>query len=395
VIGDALRSRSRASDDGDPPGDAPDIYAARASRAYAAMQSRFCPNGGLYRTDGLVHRRSTAAHLWPFARAVVATLDLAGVREDLVERFDADVAIAERMETLERYWDPGGDAPAYSSDVVGRRRGGDRYYDDNAWVGLALVQLERMRPGAGHLARAADLFRFAVVGWDRRPEVPGPGGVFWVEQGHGAGARNHDRNTVSNAPNAELGLHLAELTGVSVGTEESICAEEMYGWVNANLDASDDPDPPATGLFWDKLRGDDTLDKTFWSYNQGSMIGANVLLARRDGSSQDRYLPRAEAIARKALRHFANGGYGTQPPAFNAIFFRNLLLLHAATGDADLRTEIIQAMRAYTDRTWSQRRDRHDRFHFSRTGATLLDQSAMVQMLALLAWDPGAYRILA
>jgi len=359
------------------------------------MQSRFCPNGGLYRRDGFLRRRNTAAHLWPFARAVVATLDLAGVREDPVERFDTDGAIADRLETLERYWDPGGEAPAYSSDVVGTRRGGDRYYDDNAWVGLALVQLERMRPGAGHLNRAADLFRFAVVGWDWRPEVPGPGGVFWVEQGHGAGARNHDRNAVSNAPNAALGLHLAELTGVSAGPQQSIGPEEMYGWVNATLDASSDPDPAATGLFWDKLRSDGTLDKTFWSYNQGSMIGANVLLDRRDRSSEGRYLSRADAIARKALRHFASDGYETQPPAFNAIFFRNLLLLHAATGDAELRTEIIAAMRAYADRAWSRRRDRHDRFHFSRTGVTLLDQSAMVQMLALLAWDPGAYRILA
>jgi hypothetical protein len=52
-------------------------------------------------------------------------------------------------------------------------------------------------------------------------------------------------------------------------------------------------------------------------------------------------------------------------------------------------------MRAYTDLAWSERRDRRDRFHFSRGGVTLLDQSAMVQLLALLAWDPGAYRKLA
>jgi hypothetical protein len=395
VSGDVDGSASHLGGDRDPAGDAWDIYAVRAWRAYCAMQTRFCPNGGLYRRDSLVHRKSAAAHLWPFARAVVATFDLAGVGEDLVDRFDANLAIADRLETLEHYWDPAGGAPAYASDVVGRRLGGDRYYDDNAWVGLALVQLERMFPGAGHLDRAGDLFRFALSGWDRRPEVPSPGGVFWVERGHGAGARNHDRNTVSNAPNAALGLHLAELTGTPVGTQQPICAEDMYGWVNATLDASDSPDPPFTGLFWDKLRGDDTIDKTFWSYNQGGMIGANVLLDRRDGSSQDYYLQRAEAIARKALRHFANGLYEPQPPAFNAIFFRNLLLLHAATGDAQLRTEIIDAMRAYTDRVWSQRRDRHDRFHFSRTGVTLLDQSAMVQLLALLAWDPSAYRKLA
>ena len=355
------------------------------------MQTRFRTSEGLYRGDRLLRGRRSTAHLWPFARAFVATLDLAGVREGLIGGFEADAAIAERLAALERYWDPAGDPPAYSSDVVGTRFGGDRYYDDNAWVGLALVQLERMRPGAGPLQRAADLFRFAVAGWDRRRDVPSPGGVFWVEQGRGAGRRNHDRNTVSSAPNAGLGLHLAELTGVSPATEGSIGAEQMYDWVNATLDAGSDGGPPATGLYWDKLRGDHTLDKALWSYNQGSMVGANVLLHRRAGAAQTEYLARAEAIARKALQHY-RGSYEEQPPAFNAIFFRNLLLLHAATEDATLRTQIIEAMRSYADRLWSNRRGR---FRFSGAGATLLDQSAIVQLLALLAWDPRDYRKLA
>jgi hypothetical protein len=358
------------------------------------MQSSFRTRRGVYRRDGRLHPPGAAAHLWPFSRALVATLDLAGIGEDLVDGFDADAAIADSLEMLERYWDPSGDAPAYSSDVRGTRLGGDRYYDDNAWVGLALVQLERMRPGSGYVDRAEALFRFAARGWDRR-DVPGSGGVFWVEQGHGAGVRNHDRNTVSNAPNAELGLHLAELRGVPVEAHGSIGAKEMYEWVLATLDASRGSDSPATGLFWDKLRGDGTLDKTLWSYNQGSMVGANVLLARRGGGAQAEYLARAEAIARKALRHFAGGGYDRQPPAFNAIFFSNLLLFHAATGDAELRTEIIDAIRGYTDYAWYERRDRRDRVHLGDGGVTLLNQSAIVQLLALLAWDPGAYQNLA
>jgi Glycosyl hydrolase family 76 len=358
------------------------------------MQSRFYTRHGLYRRDGLVHRPRSAAHLWPFVRAFVATLDLAGVNEVPVNGFDADAAIAARLATLERYWDPAGPGYAYSSDIVRTRSPADRYYDDNAWVGLALIQLERMRPGGGRLERAADLFRFAVAGWDRRTNVPSPGGVFWVEQGRGAGVRNHDRNTVSNAPNAELGLHLAELTGLSAGAPDSVGPEEMYGWVNTTLDAGLDDNSPAAGLFWDKLLGDDTLDQALRSYNQGSMVGANVLLARRGGEAQARYLARAEAIARAALRHYG-GRYEEQPPAFNAIFFRNLLLLHAATDDLNLRTQIRQAMQGYADGAWSERRDRRDRFHFSRAGVTLLDQSAMVQVLALLAWNPGDYRRLA
>jgi hypothetical protein len=374
--------------------DTPGTYATRAARAYTAMQRRFRTRDGQYRRDHRLHTPGTVAHLWPFSRALVATLDLAGIGQGLIDDFDADAAIADSLRALERYWDLSGDAPAYSSDALRTRPGGDRYYDDNAWVGLALVQLERMRPGSGYLDRAEELFRFAADGWDRR-DVPNSGGVFWVEQGHGAGARNHDRNTVSNAPNAELGLHLAELRRVPVGALGWIGGQEMYEWVLATLDASRESDSAATGLFWDKLRGDGTLDKTLWSYNQGSMVGANVLLARRGGGAQAEYLARAEAIARKALRHFAGSGYERQPPAFNAIFFRNLLLLHEATGDAELRTGIIEAIRGYTDYAWHERRDRRDHFHLSNGGVTLLNQSAMVQLLALLSWDPNGYRMLA
>ena len=364
------------------------IHAERAALAYAAMQRRFCVRGGRYRRDGWLRWSRASAHLWPFARAFAATLDLAGIPVAVRDRagidVDLDGAIAQRLHALERYWDP----PAYASDVRGTRTGGDRYHDDNAWVGLALVQLERLRPGAGPPRRAAELFAFACAGWDERDDAPGPGGVFWVEQGIGVGRRNHDRNTVSTAPNAELGLQLALLGGEDAGAAGPRRAREMIEWVNATLDAGHGEDP-ATGLFWDKVRGDGTIDRALWSYNQGSMVGADVLLHRLAGPERHTpYLARAEAIARRALEHYRDRA-DEQPPAFHAIFFRNLLLLHAATADEDLRAQILADLGAYADRLWAA----HHRGR--RAGATLLDHSALVQILALLAWDPADYARLA
>ena len=356
------------------------MYAERAARSYALMQRRFAMGGVRYRRDGRLRWPRSDAHLWPFARAFVATLDLAGIPPALRADVDCDAAIARRLDGLARYWDP----PAYRSDVVGTRIGGDRYYDDNAWVGLALVQLERLRPGAGDLGRASELFAFAVSGWDDRPDVDSPGGVFWVAQGVGAGRRNHDRNTVSNAPNAELGLHLAQLTGAPIPDS----ARAMVDWVDATLDAGAGGDPPPAGLFWDKLCGDGTIDRALWSYNQGSMVGASVLLARADAPRSALHLSRAETIARRALAHYRDR-YDAQPPAFNAIFFRNLLLLHAQTSDAELRARILADLRGYADRLWVAHQQGR------RVGATLLDQSALVQVLALLAWDPADYGRLA
>jgi hypothetical protein len=356
-------------------------YGQRAALAYQAMLRRFRRRSLMYRYDeGPAFLRS-GAQLWPFSRALVATLDVAGIPGATTAELEPEHRLAEHLKVLEHYWDPSGPQAAYRSDV----KRGDRYYDDNAWIGLALVQLERMRPNSGWLGRAGQLYEFAASGWDERD-----GGVFWVEQGRGTGMRNHDRNTVSNAPNAELGLHLSELGQQPV---TRVTPEDMYGWVLRRLDAGAQSDAVGTGLFWDKVRGDGSIDHLTWSYNQGSMIGANVLLARRQAHEENPYLERAQIIARKALQEYA-GDYERQPASFNAIFFRNLLLLHAVSDDTGLREEILGAMRGFADAAWSEARDRRNLFHL-RGRPTLLDQSAMVQVLALLSWEPEAYTRLA
>jgi hypothetical protein len=380
------------------------LAAQRALRAHRAMQRRFARADGVYRRDGFPRRPGAAAHLWPLARALVATLDLAGTPPSLTAGFDPDAAIAWHLAALEHYWDPSEAVPGFASDVVGSRWGGDRYYDDNAWVGLGLVQLERLRPGAGWLERAAALWRFAAAAWDRRTDVSAPGGVFWVEQGRGLGMRNHDRNTVSTAPNAQLALHLEELSGAPVdpaGGWPGPDPAQMCAWVDTTLSAAGDggEEDRAAGLFWDKVRGDGGIDRTLWSYNQGNMLGLNLLLARRaraagDAAARARHLGRAEAIARRTLRHY-DRAWESQPPAFNAICFRNLLALSGATADAQLRAHIRGVIEDYGEAAWHRRRDGRDGFRFSRGPGTLLDQSAMVSVFALLAWDPAGYGALA
>ena len=113
----------------------PALAAARAVRAHDAMGRAFARGDGLYRRDGFPRPPRAAAHLWPLARALVATLDLAGVPAAMTAGFDAGASIDWHLAALERYRDRTESVPAYASDVVGARWGGDRYYDDNAWVG--------------------------------------------------------------------------------------------------------------------------------------------------------------------------------------------------------------------------------------------------------------------
>ncbi|MEO6857859.1 MAG: glycoside hydrolase family 76 protein [Solirubrobacteraceae bacterium] len=361
-------------------------FAERALRAHRAMEGAFRRRDGLYRRPGWLGRLGLAEHLWPAERAFVATLDLAGLPPGLIGDFDRDGALARDLDGLERYWRERELRPAYASDVLGTPGGGDRYYDDNAWMGLALVQLEHLRPGAGPHGRAAELFDFAQAGWDHREDVPSPGGVFWVEQGRGTGRRNHDRNTVSNAPNAELGLHLDEMEGVDRRRSE---AERMHDWVEGALRDAD-------GLYIDRIRGDGSTDRARWSYNQGTMIGASLLRARagEDEGEGEGHLERAEQTARRALSLYA-GRYFEQPPAFNAIFFRNLLLLHTPTSDPQLQADIIGALTSYAEEAWARRRPDDDLLRGADGAVTLLDQSALVSVLALPAWAPADYPRLA
>jgi hypothetical protein len=376
-------------------------YAERALRAHAAMRRFLARPDGAYRRDGragaVPYRLGAIAHLWPSARALVSTLDVAGIEPALRPDFDAHAEIAHHLAAVERYWDePSGRPPGYASDPSDSRFGGDRYHDDNAWVGLALIQLERLRraglavppaPGTGALARAEQIWRFAVAGWDRSPS-PRPGGVFWVEQGRGLGTRNHDRNAVSSAPNAEVGLHLAEL-GIPIA-DAAVGPEQMFSWVARHLDAGGD----GNGPFRDKIRGDGSVDTRLWSYNQGSMAGVATLFARRAAAAGDAdraaaWSDRAEAIAGRALQAYAGAAAFHDPPEFMAILFRNLLPLDSIRG----RTGAF--MRAYADVAWDRWRDGSDRFRIPGRGFTLLGQSAMVQILALLAWEPDRHVLLA
>jgi hypothetical protein len=143
-------------------------------------------------------------------------------------------------------------------------------------------------------------------------------------------------------------------------------------------------------LYWDHVDLEGRVDTARWSYDQGAMLGASLLHCV---TGEPACLERARQIASAALEHSgAEDRLHAQPPALNAIFFRNLLL-EAETHDGSARP----AMQAYADAVWRRARDAHSElFHFdpARTYA-LKDQAAMVQVFALLSWEAGGYRLLA
>ncbi|SDR86201.1 glycoside hydrolase family 76 protein [Actinopolymorpha singaporensis] len=349
-------------------------YARRAQASYAALQRYFYdPKTSLYLEEYPHAGGNPYSYVWPFSQAMVATQDMAGL-PGVGARYAADVA--DRFTAVEKYWNDQTDPPGYDSYLrppLGQ--GGDKFYDDNEWIGLADLQHHLMTPG-GHapsMRRAAQIFDLVVFGWDDDPTHPCPGGVFWTQA-----PWSHDRNTVSNAPGAEVGLRLYLITRQPRYLEWST---RMYDWTRTYMLAPN-------GLYWDHVDLAGNIQKTQWSYNQGVMIGAGVLLHRATGSGE--YLDQAEDTAKKALAFYAeNERYFTQPARFHAIFFANLLQLSTLRPDPAYR----EAMQWYADQSYQRFRDpKTGLYRFEGANpVTLLEQSGMVRIEAMLGWSPANY----
>ncbi len=349
----------------------------RAIASYDAMQKYFYKQDGshLYLEQYPAQTGDNPySYEWPFSQAHIATIDLSGVAG-----CNYEAAVADRSLGQEHYWNTTGATGLPGYDSYARPpygNGGDKFYDDNEWVGLAKLQLYLMKGDRAALERAKAIFKLVVSGWDTDASHADPGGVFWTQA-----TWSHDRNTVSNMPGAEIGLRLYRLTGDHYYLD---WASKMYQWTNTYLLAPN-------GLYWDHVDLSGNIEKTQWSYNQGVPVGVNTLFYQITGDRT--YLQRAENIASAALDFYGtNNSLYSQPSYFNSIFFKNLLLLSSVNHNQSYS----QAMQAYADKVWDTYRDAATGlFRFDASKPTqLLEQAAMVQIYAVLSWSPFSYGIL-
>jgi hypothetical protein len=315
----------------------------------------------------LVHR--DYEYLWPFANTWSAVATLASLSVP-AGHDEARSFLPALLDGLTHYHRHQGDIlreaepVGFESVVVPPLgAGGDIYYDDNAWLGLALVQHHRLTGDALTLALARRLFSFILSGWSSQPDWVVPGGIRWKVP-----AVNRSRNTCSNAPTVELGVSLHLLGGDDETLDWAI---RIYDWVRQALLGSD-------AAYADRIAPDGAREPTVWTYNQGTMIGAGVLLHRATGDPA--YLDHAKATAAAALERFEVALLLEQGAAFNAVFFRNLLVLDQVAPDGAYRA----AASDYGDAMWRDRRN--PRTGLFSGGPSFLNNTApMLEIYALLA----------
>jgi uncharacterized protein YyaL (SSP411 family) len=256
--------------------------ALESESALRLVQEKFWDAGrGVYslnlNPDG--SRQSSIAYLWDTgvvlsAYAAVAMSDPArGAR-----------LVDEWLSAHKPYWDVTGPVAGYNTNPGLSKP--DRYYDDNAWVTLALVEAYEATRQVRFLDQAILVHRFVASGEDN---LLG-GGIHWRE------ARD-SKNTCANGNAALTALKLFAATRDASYLDQ---ANRWLSWLDRLVDED--------GLYFDHLRLDGSVERTKWSYNSALPLRAYLLRYRLLGQRAD--LDRAVRIARAARAHWADADTG-------------------------------------------------------------------------------------
>jgi hypothetical protein len=321
----------------------------RAEASFNAMEQYFFDRStGDYREQRGLHAGS---HAWPFSQALAAHIAMAAV-----PGLKAKASVRARLVTLERRFRKGATYTAWPK--------GDIYLDDNEWLAEDFIDWSTVSGDGVSLKRAAAIFAAVADAWDDSPKHPCSGGVFWT-----TAPSNHDRNTVSTANGAVIGLRLYQATH---NASYLTWAKTMLAWLDRCMLAPN-------GLYWDHIDLGGKVNTAQWSYNQGSVIAADVLLYRT--TADPSVLARAEQLADASIAYFDSRWKHAEPPEFAALFFRGLLNLAGTDGRADY----VAAAEQYADASWSKERDPQTGLFRYSGKANLLQQAGLVQLYAALA----------
>jgi rhamnogalacturonyl hydrolase YesR len=274
---------------------------ARAERTLRHIEERFALGGGDYRERGDV--RSGPAFAW--AHGVLFSAFVAAAAH--VDRARYAARARQHFAALRRgYWHRHGPVPGFNASR-GTSGAPDRYYDDNAWLVLGLLDAYRLFGEPEYERAARDAMRFVLSGYD----ASAGGGLFWHEQAR------HGKHAASTAPAAVAALAL----GMPVWTRR------LYSWLRSTLR------DPADGLYWDNVDvRTGRVETTKWSYNSALVLRCELDLAAYYDARV--YRDRAVALADACVRRWFDPAAGIlrDDAAFAHLLAEALLQTAAATG---------------------------------------------------------------
>ncbi|BDI29857.1 hypothetical protein CCAX7_19080 [Capsulimonas corticalis] len=246
-----------------------------------------------------------------WANGVQFTVLAAAARED-PKKYKS--VLYEFTHGLESYWDPAVAVPGYNAYCSGPN-GTDKYYDDNEWLVLGLVEAYQSTHNPGFLNKARATQKFVLSGWD---DTLG-GGVFWKLD-------HKSKNSCSNTPASAAAMRLYQVGG---DKDQLAWAIKIRDWAKSKLQAPN-------GLYWDNINLDGKIEKTQFTYNTALAIRTDILLyqTQHDKAALDEARRMADA-GLAAWTDPSNGSlHKTEKSAlFTHLFAESLLRLYDVTHD--------------------------------------------------------------
>ena len=174
------------------------------------------------------------------------------------------------------------DRPGF--DVNPGPKNPDRYYDDNAWICLALLETYGLTRDPKDLAYASDAYRFALSGEDASNL---DGGIYWHED------QTKSKNACSSGPVMLDALAFYDITREAKHLDT---AKRLYDWTCSHLQDTD-------GLVFDSIGVSDAkVNKSKFTYNTATLIRAACGLYR--ATHEKKYLDEARRVAKASEKRF-------------------------------------------------------------------------------------------
>lgn len=187
---------------------------------------------------------------------------------------------------LDRYWIERHGIGGYDH-LPHPRRDFERYYDDNAWVAMGLIDAYEAVKKDDYLERAKKTIEFSLSGINQKE-----GGIWWRED------PQETMNTCSVAPTAYACIRYYEVTGERAYLET---AKSLMVWLDETMKDRDH-------LYWDSITPAGRVNRRKWTYNSGMPLQNYVKLYRLSGDK--RYLEKAIDLATAAEKHWVNPDNG-------------------------------------------------------------------------------------
>ncbi|MDB5246703.1 MAG: glycoside hydrolase family 76 [Segetibacter sp.] len=261
----------------------------------SAIQKNFYDSAAGYYKEVVTPEKNhnPYSYLWPICAMYQAANE--------IEKIEPGVNLLQPMLTIIRdYYDPAPPRPGYASYIM-KLKGGDRFYDDNQWLGITSMDAYTRKKNKTHLNIGKEIYDYMMTGFDTVLN----GGIYWQEN------KKISKNTCSNGPGIILALQLYKATKDKAYLDTALL---LYTWMNENLKSP-------KGLYYDNINiKNKRIGKAQYSYNTGTMLQSNVYLYECTGDKK--YLKEATAIADSSLSFFYGNNKFRDNYWFNAVLLR-------------------------------------------------------------------------